>query len=281
MKLFKLLIFAFLLTNAVHASAATIFFESQKEIPKQGELLVQVKIDTERISVNTISGSINVPASFEVQKIYDGDSSIVVWIEQPKFDSNTHLINFSGITPGGFSGVQKLFSVTLKPSKQGTFTLRAENIEVYKNDGKGTIVVSKVKPFTFSITNKTSNTVINMEDKNSPEDFTPVISKDIGIYDGNYFVSFATTDKGVGIDHYEVAERWIFSPNKDAWKISESPLVLEGLSNAKIIYIKAVDKLGNERIESVWGPYRIKVLSVLGLIIIFGYFFLASKKRKR
>ncbi len=280
MKLFKFLALTFLLSTSLHVRAATVFFDAQKQIQKQGEVLTTVKIDTERININTVSGSINIPPSFDVSKIYDGESTIVVWIEQPKFDVGTHSISFSGITPGGFAGVQKLFSFVLKPTKQGTFSLNSTNLEIYKNDGKGTAVSAKAKPFVFVVSNKTSSAVVNLQDKISPEEFTPVISESSDIYNGNYFVSFASTDKGVGIDHYETAQTWFFTPKAENWTKNESPLVLDSFSNIKIIYIKAVDKLGNERVKSIWGPYRIRALSGLGILIILSYFSLASRKRK-
>ena len=87
------------------------------------------------------------------------------------------------------------------------------------------------------------------------------------IFEGKYFLVFATQDKGSGISHYEAVEfrsrnlefkkllnkALQFITNSkfqilDSYKTAESPYVLRDQKLRSYIYVKAVDKNGNERI---------------------------------
>ena len=86
-----------------------------------------------------------------------------------------------------------------------------------------------------------------MIDTKAPEEFIPKIGQDISVFEGKYFLSFSTTDKMSGINHYEVSE----TIDKDDWKTAESPYVLEDQNLNSLIKVKAVDKAGNERIAEI------------------------------
>ena len=266
---------------AKSVSAATFFFEVPKQIPVSGETMVTLKVDTERIGLNAVSGSVIIPQSFELKNIYDGESGIVIWVEKPRFDSSAKQIIFSGITPGGFSGIQKVFSFVLKPAKSGTYLLKFGALEALKNDGKGTGVLTKSTLATILVTNKTSTAVVSIEDTVPPEEFVPSITRSDSIFKNSYFVSFGTNDKGTGIDRYEVASSWLLNPKQEDWQSVSSPYQLSLLQSFQVFYVKAVDKNGNDRLESIWGPYRARAFSAVGMIIVLGYFYLASRRIKR
>ena len=95
--------------------------------------------------------------------------------------------------------------------------------------------------------------ILGMEDEESPETFQPEIAQDPAIFNGKWFLVFATQDKGSGIDYYETKETrskklgtWI-----TRWKVVGSPHVLRDQELRSHIIIKAVDKDGNERIEAL------------------------------
>src|SRR5207247_2300689 len=101
-----------------------------------------------------------------------------------------------------------------------------------------------------------------------PEPFEPQISRNPNIFNGKYFLSFAAQDKGSGIDHYEVCED-IGYRIQDLGKIiarflniksyslnscfvtAESPYQLQDQTLKSVIFVKAIDKAGNERIVKV------------------------------
>ena len=106
-----------------------------------------------------------------------------------------------------------------------------------------------------------------MIDVTPPEEFTLEISQEPTIFEGKYFLSFATTDKTSGIDYYEIRE------GKVDWKIAESPYLLENQSLKSIIRVRAVDKAGNERIAEIEPlkkpfPYWIIFIIIICLVII-------------
>ena len=100
-----------------------------------------------------------------------------------------------------------------------------------------------------------------MIDSTRPEEFRPEIGEDPSIFEGKYFLSFATTDKTSGIDYYEILEiderGFKRGTKKEAeWKMGESPYLLEDQSLQSIIKVKAVDKAGNEKIAEIIPPEK-------------------------
>lgn len=88
-----------------------------------------------------------------------------------------------------------------------------------------------------------------MIDSEQPKEFEPKIGQDKTVFEGRYFLSFASRDEMSGIEHYEVLE------TKDGglseWKKGDSPYLLEDQTLESIIKVKATDKAGNERIFEI------------------------------
>jgi len=80
----------------------------------------------------------------------------------------------------------------------------------------------------------------------------PEIAQNSAITNGKWFLVFATQDKGSGIDHYKVKEtRQRFLDIFSKWISGESPHVLQDQELRSYIFVKAVDKAGNTRIEKI------------------------------
>ncbi|OGH83817.1 MAG: hypothetical protein A2261_03705 [Candidatus Magasanikbacteria bacterium RIFOXYA2_FULL_44_8] len=108
-------------------------------------------------------------------------------------------------------------------------------------------------------------------DVDAPESFKPEIAQDPNIFGGKWFLAFATQDKGSGIDHYEIREDLGFRIKNlggiikkflipksyllNSWQEVESPYVLKDQKLKSWVYIKAIDKAGNERIEVIPQKY--------------------------
>jgi hypothetical protein len=124
-------------------------------------------------------------------------------------------------------------------------------LQILKNDGEGTPITAKVAstsitagPGTASSTSERAPSLTN------PDAFVPVISHDPQIYNDSYFLAFSTTDKGSGIDHYEVLEVPVSgSASKlgfqSAWRVAVSPYLLQDQSLSSDIYVRAVNHAGN------------------------------------
>jgi len=262
---------------AVPVFAANIFFNAKSQSFAQGEeFLVQVFLNTEGESVNAIEGRVVFPADLlEAREIREGNSSISFWIEKARI-LQPGVVTFSGITPGGLSGLKEfLFSVVFRSKKEGRGAIQTDALRILRNDGKGTPVIVKVSPLQFSISQKfspISPMIESIKDTEPPEGFKPTIESDPSIFDGKYFFVFATQDKGSGIDRYEVREGFW-----GGFHIAESPYLLQSQKLDKKIFVKAVDKNGNERIEILYPPhwypwyenYWIFGILIIGALAIF------------
>ena len=265
--------------------ASNVFFDAKNQAFRQGEeFLVNVFLDTEGESVNTAEGTLIFPADLlEMKEIRNGNSSINFWINPVGSCASNGAekpgsICFLGITPGGFSGTKVfLFSVVFQAKKDGQGTISAEALRILQNDGQGTEVRTKTSPFSFSISTEAKAPVSSVEriiDNERPEDFKPIIGNDPNIFNGKYFLVFITQDKISGIANYQVRE--------GAWgwfSIAESPYLLKYQSLDRKIFVKAIDKAGNERVvvlkarhQAPWYQQSIMFVIIL-LIIVAGFLF--------
>lgn len=244
------------------------------------EFLVDVNIDTEGELINAIEGKLYFKQSeLEVVSIKDGNSSINFWVTKPNIVSQG-FVDFSGVTPGGVRGKDKyLFSVVFKPIKAGQTYVEVKEAKSLKNDGLGTRVKTDVNNLTVEI--GLSDTALDgkmkFEDKIEPETFLPTVGRDSEMYEGRSFVAFSTQDKQSGVDYYEVKEG-IFGKYVRA----VSPFVLNNQDLDNIIYVKAVDLNGNERVVSIKPEnYRnwYKRTEILGIIVLVILVSLYNRKK--
>lgn len=208
----------------------------------------KVIIDTQGESINAFEGAVTFPSdALTPLEVREGGSIVNFWIEQPR-TSTSSAVRFSGITPGGFTGRGSLFSVIFRAAKSGSGTIAVANPRALIDDGAGSPaqVTSIDARVTISNTVTLSESVPPPEDTDPPEPFTPVITRDPALFDGKYVLIFATQDKKLGIDHYEVCEGSIRQ-----CVIAESPYLLHYQNLSRNIFVKAVDKNGNERIATL------------------------------
>ncbi|HVU06836.1 MAG TPA: hypothetical protein VHC46_09615 [Thermodesulfobacteriota bacterium] len=255
------------------AAAAVVSLDAPKTATVGEEILVRVLLDTEKDKANAVSGSISLDqGALSVLRTYEAQSAITVWIEKPTIVPATParptFIEFSGITPGGFQGRFELFSFIARSSKAGIAMLRPSDFIVLKNNGEGTAVATRSTPASVTIQAGSSTATVLIADAVSPEGFAPVVASSKDLFDGKAFVSFSATDKNTGIDHYEYAVSRFFAPKPSAYMVVTSPLELDQASYSKRIFIKAVDKAGNVRISSTFGPRYWESLSLWGILIL-------------
>ena len=242
----SILFFIFCLANKTEAAILKLVSPSG-ELGLGQEIKIDLIIDTENEQINAVGGKIIFPENlFWLKEIKDGNSIMSLWTEKPKISEGGAII-FSGIIPGGVS-IQNglLFSVVLKAAQEGTGAITWQNAEVLKNDGLGTPAKVGIFNFQFSISKQapiSQTSILEIKDTESPENFKPAVASDPEIFDGKYFLVFITQDKNSGIDHYEAREGFW-----GKYIIAESPYLLKNQSLNKKIYVKAVDKSGNEKV---------------------------------
>ncbi len=289
LKILFLLSTLFFLFSWQAADAAQLNFVSQsQEIGIGQEFQVDLMLDTEEEIVNAVEGEIAFPKELlEIKEIRDGDSIINLWIERPSIKS-TDRVFFSGIIPTGFSGVLspyyegyrpgKIFSFIFISKSEGEGIVDLKDGKVLLHDGLGTPAQLSILPFQIKISREIplAQAPSVIEDFDPPEEFKPEIVQNPDIFEGKYFLVFATQDKGSGIERYEMQETRNKIQEKN-WKEAESPYVLKDQNLKSYIYVKAVDKAGNERIAVVEPRYPLKWyenslilgIIILGLIILY------------
>jgi hypothetical protein len=232
---------------------------------------VGIILSTEGESINTLEGTLLIPRGFLVDGISDGSSLITPWIEKPTLQNGS--IRFSGIMPGGVSGnAVPVFKVTLRATAGGAQTLVASG-KGYLNDGIGTPKTIRSTSKTITISQEKGGTTYGTDttlDTIPPETFTPVVSKDVALFDGAYFVSFETQDKASGIKEYMLAEKksfFAFRPKDSEYQTVVSPAKLSDQTRSSYIFIKAIDNNNNERI-AILSPET--GLAVYKHILLFG-----------
>jgi hypothetical protein len=125
---------------------------------------------------------------------------------------------------------------------------------------------------------------VNTVDDEDPEAFVPTISSDPDVFNGAYFMTFATADKGSGLHHFEVKEGLFGS-----YAVATSPYKLTHQSRDVTLYVKAVDANGNQRIAVVypqntqpWYQNKNLITSILIVCVLTLFMFLLyTRKRLR
>ena len=270
-----LFFFGFYIIPSSVFSAHIILDIPDKNIVKDQEFLVRISIDTEGQQVNTIGGNIIYPKDIlEIKEIRDGNSIVNFWLDYPKIDAPGSSL-FSGVIPGGYQGENGfVFSVVFKAKNNGKGVISINSPNVLLNDGNATKINPKINSINFSISDNNGvvpPTIFFMKETSTPETFKAEVGQSDDVLGGKYFLAFATQDKGSGIDHYEVKEGFLGSYNK-----TDSPYVLENQGLDKKIYVKAVDKDGNEKVEVIYPknyhPWYENYFVLVVFILLFGYF---------
>ena len=283
--------FYFLFSFSLVEAAKLGLTSEIQEIGLNQQFQMDISLDTENEEINAVEGKVIFPGDLlELKEIRDGNSIINFWIERPKVEQ-AGIIGFSGIIPGGYQETKGfVFSVVFRAKASGSGAIEIRDAKVLLNDGRGTEASVKLSPFQLSISQEVSPataTVETIKDTDQPEEFKPEIAQSPEIFDGQYFLVFATQDKGSGIDHYEVLENRKQKIENRGWIGADSPYLLKDQELKSYIYVKAVDKAGNERIATLSPQNPLKwyenyfVLFIIIISMIFVYLILRRVKRFR
>lgn len=272
------LLFFFISTPGVVFADEIRLDTNKTEVRVGEEFTLSVIVHTNKI-INAIEGYVAFSASLlEVKEVRDGNSVVNFWVEKPNGDTPGRVI-FSGITPGGWSGPnQLLFSVVFVAKEIGSAGVEIKEVRALKNDGVGSKIILTTHSVEVPI--NSGDSAVRREkstDTESPEDFTPFITRDPAIFDGKYFLVFGTQDKGSGIDRFEIREgSW-------GWfRVVESPYLLKNQKQDKVITVRAIDNNGNVREAKIvpksfphWYEQRTN-LAIL-IVVIITCFFIGKK----
>mgnify|MGYP001562259625 CR=1 FL=1 len=276
--IFSTVIFAGLLAQAIYADAAEVrVITNGHTLGIGASFEATISVDTQGENLNAFEGAVRFPSDLLTPlEVREGSSIVNFWIERPRA-STTGNIRFSGITPGGFAGRGTLFSVIFRTSRSGNGAIDVIDSRILRGDEDGiqARVVSVGAQVAVSSAITTIESVPYEEDTDPPEPFTPAITRDQSLLGGKYVLIFATQDKKSGIDRYEVCEGDIRH-----CVAAESPYVLHYQNLGRNIFIKAIDRAGNERLAKLpllmhllW-PQALILIGILGAFVwmLFGSF---------
>jgi GxxExxY protein len=287
--------------------AARLFFETDvQNIGNDRRIESVLKLDSQNQSINAIEGKISFSDNLKLTSVSDGDSIVGLWVQKPILKDGGIL--FSGIIPGGYEGdlspfwkgdrPGEILTLSFTADKAGDEKIELNNPKVLLNDGNGTPANLSVKNSYFKITEAgTANSsnfksiIPRIVDNTPSEEFIPQISRNPDIFGNKWFLVFVARDSESGIDHYEVLEKYpvrhIFNLiRKEKWISAESPYLLENQGLESDIFVKAVDRAGNERIAEIKPQNQVEwyenyliwgIITILGVaLVIYKY----SKKKR-
>lgn len=266
--IFLICIFISYTSCVTSISAAILKIETDVKTLRVGDVFsVEIIVDTESQTVNALETNIVFPSELlEFVASDEGESVLNLWIEKPNYNG-VNTISFSGIAPGGFMHDHvPVLALTFKVIKEGQANIESVDSLLLLHDGFGTPGQVMNQNLHISVVSGAPNIVAYTVDDEIPESFVPEIIQDPDLFGGRYVLIFATVDKGSGLDYFAVKEGWF-----GRYHQTESPyeVVYQGLDTK--IYIKAVDKMGNERIEIFypqnWQPWY-KDLQIIVTILV-------------
>ncbi|HEU4677540.1 MAG TPA: hypothetical protein VFS75_02370 [Candidatus Paceibacterota bacterium] len=314
----------FALFAAPHTSHAALLYldPAATELHRGDTVTMALRLDVdEGECVNTIRGVVHYDPSIRAVDVSRGDSIFSIWVEDPLIDEAAHTITFAGGIPGGYCGRipgdPSLTNVILRiVFRAPGFTVGAgsepeakvsidEGSEAYLNDGVGTAAPLRVADATVSLLPTAGDTLsddwrtVVQNDKDAPADFDITLATSTTAFSGKYFITFNSADKQSGIDHYEVMEEpfteWSafkWGAADAPWTKAESPYVLKDQSLNSTIRVKAIDKAGNVRIETLVPDTALRsisrdrlltilVFTGLGVVLAAVVFYALWRRRNR
>lgn len=274
-----LLLITFLLPFISRASSLYLD-DSSKILEKGKESTLKIMIDTEGVEINTIEGSIMVDNKLNIKSIDTGGSAFVLWPEEPKVSSSNTIIFAGGVFGGIYGKDLRVFDINFIPQENGVFNIKSEDVNIYLSDGSGNKVAVNDNEISFQVVDQKDNKEIIEKDSDRPTYLTIELGRDESLFDGQYFITFYAIDSHSGIDRYEVKEG-----SGDFIDYHSNKYVLKDQTLKTNIYVKAIDKEGNETTEVlklegqtfnlVW-----IIVSVIVLILLSYFIYLKFLKKK-
>ena len=221
------------------------------EIAPGAEVVVSFVLGTEGEEINAAEGTVRLEGTgLEITDVRTGSSDIPLWVEAPVVRNGS--VRFAGIIPGGRTDDVRLFRLTLRGTDTGSATAAVDGLRVLLNDGNGTETSSRFVSVTIRVREGAAEVPVAPVDKDRtpPEAFVPDIVSDPSLHEGKHVLVFATQDKESGMDGFEVFEtrRALTTEEDIVWTPAVSPYVLGDQSLKSYVFVKAVDREGNERI---------------------------------
>lgn len=211
----------------------------------------EVRVTT-TVPVNAWQGRLILPGDLKVQDISYGSGIGDIWQTPPTRSGAgvENRIDFTGGAIAGFSGDGLLFRFTAAPPVRAEQLVRWDSAgtRLYGVDGKGTPIAATLQPLTVNSEDLLSaSSSAPQVDTILPEPFTITLERNSAALGGKDAILFNAIDRESGIDHYEIEEHT--GHGTIGWHRAENPYMVGPDMNT--ILVKAVDRAGNARIETI------------------------------
>jgi len=264
------------------AEAATIHFDQPADVVQVGDIVsVAILLNTEGKTINAVEAEViyNVD-ELVLKEVVDGESIVNFWVEAPK-NTEAGKVRFSGVTPGGITGRDlNLLTLEFEARKEGVGSVLLEHVQVLLHDGLGTPLTTTIVPLSFNIVGQSTVSSVSTEyiDIEPPEPFLPVVTTDPDVFEGRHFLVFDTEDKGTGIDFYQVKEG-----EYGRYENATSPYEIKDQARTKKLFVRAVDKAGNEYVATLYPQnyepwYQTMPLKTAILVVCLGIVLFLSRR---
>jgi hypothetical protein len=271
------------ITNKIFAASLSLDF-SKKSLGAGEQFYVDLMLDPEGQSINTIKGSITFQNDYiSFVRIEDGKSMVNLWVEKPTLDSDKNTVNFAGVMTNGFDGVIDPFNTKYKlpgliirlvfeAQKPGLVDFSTSQFLLNLNDGEGTEI--QANPFYDFV--KVENYVVNSKyriNTDASPELDAYVTRDPNLYNNKYIIIYKATDKGTGIKSVMIKEG-----NRN-WIEVESPYILKDQGRHSIIYVQAMNFDGAAIVKTIEPlPYKIMTpINILIFVVICLLLFLIIK----
>jgi len=308
------------------AQAATLYMDPNTVQLERGDTIkVSVRLNASQDEcVNVVDAVINYSDQLNLVDVSRGQSIFSMWVQEPKIDPANRTVSFAGGIPNGYCGriagdprltnvvVDLIFQspgFVIGASDSATATVSfAPQTQILLNDGFGTPAKSELFGAQIELLKNTGAGVrdewrqVILDDDILPEGFSITLERTENAFNNRYFITFNTTDKQSGIDHYEVIEEPVSELNffkwgqeTAPWVTAVSPYKLKDQTLNSVVRVRAIDKAGNEYV-AVLIPEEsartmgaeAKVLIAVVVTVLFAFVFsgalyayLRYRKKKR
>ena len=307
------------------ASAATLYFDPAiSELERGGAEVISVRLDTDEAQsecVNVVEGVLDLTGPIKVVDTSLGESIFSIWVESPTISSDGSQITFAGGIPNGYCGriegdprlTNNIFNIVVRADAdlppdgevEAAAIAFTNQTQAYLNDGSGTKARLLLMDKQISVLPQLSTNPSDVwsdsvaQDNIRPQEFSIVLVQEDLIHNGRYYITFNTTDKQSGIDHYEVMEEPLSQFGSFTWGRADAPwviashnqYVLKDQNLNSIIRVKAVDKAGNEYVATYLPDETLRttplthvallVLLVISfLVLLYGVWAYNQKRRQ-
>lgn len=293
MKKISLLLLLVWITLPFSAEAASIYAVAQPEVQTQEVFPVEIFLDTEGQNINALEGTLELSQNISVEEVRFSGSIVSFWLDEPKKGRGS-VISFSGLIPAGYQGSPEktgkgnLFTLYVRSANPGVGAISFRDSIAYLNDGEGTAVNLSKSPIDFSVVPDGLSGAAPDRDSFPPDSFVPEIvsGEPFGLL-GDVLV-FSAIDKDSGIDRFEVGfSHLAYLPDSlIQYSVITSPYTLPDDARESYIFIKAIDRQGNERTVTIapngFGVSRLVTifLPIVCILIVLCIFLVLRSRTK-